>query len=64
MNYSEKSNNSLLSSYLNFEKNELMLLQALLTDLLGTKKYQNNFKLYTNKKLFLIMKISISLIPE
>ena len=34
MNYSEKSRNS-YSTYLNFEKNELILLQAILTDLLG-----------------------------
>jgi hypothetical protein len=34
MNYSEKPNNPSLS-YLNFEKNELVLLQAILTDLLG-----------------------------
>ena len=38
MNYSEKSKNSTSSFYLNFEKNELILLQAVLTDLLGKKE--------------------------
>ena len=35
MNYSEKPKNSSMSNFEKFEKNELILLQAILIDLLG-----------------------------